>query len=188
MSWDKQMEEIVNSWTDMQRRMWNGWMESVTQFSREQPQSRGITGADYQKHLQAWEASVKEALEAQSQWARRWSETVGREEPTTDMAAQWTEKLQEMMKGWTDSQYQLWEAWFESIRNMDPERAKDQWGKEGEQVMEAWHQAAERAQETLTDWARQAQEAGRVMGEGTGKTAPGSRNGKGSAGERGKHT
>jgi len=29
MSWQKQMEEMVRSWTDTQRRMWDQWMDSV---------------------------------------------------------------------------------------------------------------------------------------------------------------
>ncbi|MEX0732487.1 MAG: hypothetical protein WED00_14625 [Aquisalimonadaceae bacterium] len=160
MSWNRQMEEIVSSWTDMQRRMWDGWVDSVKRFGGDLPQGNDEMQQEYHKRLEAWEASVNQALEAQSEWARKWSGQMQADQQPPEIVAQWTGQVQEMMKGWTDSQQQLWEAWFESVRTMDPSQAANPWGNESKQVMEAWQQAAERAQETLANWARQAQQAG----------------------------
>jgi len=171
MAWNKQMEEMVGSWTDMQRRMWDNWLVSVKRFGENGAGAGMEPGGDveqeYHKNLKAWEQSVNQALEAQNAWARKWSEQGGQEQQMPAAASEWNAKIQEMMKGWTDSQQQLWTAWFESIRTMDPSKATSQWENESKQVMEAWQQAAERAQETLADWAKSAQ-AAQAQGEGPG--------------------
>lgn len=160
MNWNQQMEEMMRSWTDMQRRMWDNWLNSVKQFSGQLPEGAGDLQSEYRKHLEAWEASVDQALEAQNDWALKWSEQMSTDQQAPDAVAQWNGQLQEMMKGWTDSQQQLWTAWFESMRTMAPGQEVGQWGQESRQVMEAWQQAAERAQETLANWTGQMQQAG----------------------------
>lgn len=160
MDWNQQMKEMMGSWTDMQRRMWESWVNSIKQFSGQAPQgAEGLQG-EYRKHLEAWEASVNQALEAQNDWARKWSEQMNADQQAPEVLEQWNGQLQAMMKGWTESQQQLWTAWLESMRTMAPGQDAGQWGQESKKVMEAWQQAAERAQETLADWTRQVQAQG----------------------------
>lgn len=147
MEWNKQMEEMMNAWTETQRRMWENWLETMKQAARDMPSQAGAPGADYKAQLEAWEKSVHQALEAQSEWARRLSEQGGAARP--EGMDQWTQQMQEMMKGWTDAQKKLWDAWLGSVQQMNPGAGAADWEKEGRKVLEAWQQAAERAQETM---------------------------------------
>ncbi|MCK8515325.1 hypothetical protein M0534_03110 [Methylonatrum kenyense] len=159
MSGKNQMEDMLTSWTKTQQEMWDKWMQSVRQFSS----GGGLPGneavqAQYQEQLAAWEQSVKQALEAQAQWASKLSEQSGAEQQMPAAMKDLNARMQEMMKNWTQSQEKLWSAWFESMRTMDPKPGVEQWEEQSREVMEAWQQAAERAQETLQQWAKMAQD------------------------------
>lgn len=153
MDWNRQMEEMVRSWTEMQTSMWDSWMQSVRRFGADAEEVGGDMREQYRRHLEGWEASVKQALDAQANWARQWAQEAAPDSQAPEVVQAWTARMQEMMKSWTDSQEQLWSAWFESVKELDPSAASTNWEKESRQVMEAWQQAAERAQEALRDWA-----------------------------------
>ena len=156
MSWNKRMDEMVGTWTDMQHKMWDSWLQAVNSFS-----GQGTQGGhgqerwkqEYRKNLEAWESSVRQALDAQAHWAETWADKVAAEEQS-EAASRWAQQVQEMMGGWTQAQSQLWNAWFESVRGLDPSQVASRWDSEGQQVLEAWREAAERAQETLAEWSR----------------------------------
>jgi len=154
MSWQKQMEQMLGAWTQAQRRLWDNWLEAVRGFS-------GITeGRDegwresYRHNLEAWEASVHQALEAQNQWTRDWTERMLGEQEAPETAVQWINQVQATMRGWTQAQSQLWNAWFDSIKDMDPEQVSAKWETEGREIIRAWQEATERAQEALDEWTR----------------------------------
>ncbi len=158
MDWNKQMEEMVSTWTDMQHRMWDNWMDAVKGFGGRAAPGSEQGQEDYRHNLEAWEKSVRQALEAQSAWTRRWSDKVTDKENAPEAVTKWAEQVQEMMKGWTEAQSQLWSAWFESVKTLDPSQLATNWDSETHQVLEAWQQAAQRAQDTLQDWAKMAKD------------------------------
>ena len=168
MDWNKQMEEMMSTLTETQRRMWDNWLETVKRFSNDMPQGGAGPGQDYKANLEAWEKSVRQALEAQNEWAKRWSEQSGGKPP--EGMEQWMQQMQEMMKGWTEAQKQLWDAWFQSIQQVDPGKAASQWEKESKQVLEAWQQAAQRAQDTMMQWSQTMQQG---QGGGSGSKGGG---------------
>ncbi len=159
MSGKQQMEDMVQSWTKMQKDMWDNWMQSVRQFggTTSMPGTEDMQ-AHYQEQLKSWEASVRQALDAQAQWASQLSDQAKPDQHMPEAVQDWSARMQEMMKSWTDSQEKLWSAWFESMRKMDPEPGAKQWEEQSRQVMEAWQQAAQRAQDTLQQWGKMAQQ------------------------------
>jgi len=154
MSWNKRMEEMVGTWTDMQHKMWDNWLQTVNSFGGNGGQGAEAWKQEYRKNLSAWESSVRQALEAQNQWARNWADAVTSEEGAPEVVSRWALQMQEMMKGWTEAQTQLWSAWFDSVKHLDPAEVADRWDSEGQQVLQAWREATERAQEILSDLSR----------------------------------
>lgn len=155
MSWNKRMEELVGTWTDMQHKMWDNWLQAINSFGGQSARGADLWKEEYRKNLEAWEKSVRQALDAQAQWAHNWADKIAAEEES-EAVARWVQQVQEMMGGWTQAQSQLWNAWFSSVRGLDPSEVANRWESEGKQVLEAWREAAERAQETLAEWSRTA--------------------------------
>ncbi|KAB7627251.1 hypothetical protein [Alkalilimnicola sp. S0819] len=159
---NKQTDEMLATWTRMQRQLWDNWLQAVKQFGTEGDQ-RTAWRESYARNLQAWEQSVREALDAQMQWSHSWAEKMSGKEPN-EAASGWVDQTQQMMKGWTDAQHRLWSAWFESVKDLDPQAAAERWDTEGRQVLQAWQEAAQRAQDALADWAavyREQKQAGK---------------------------
>lgn len=154
MNWNKRMEEMVGTWTDMQKQLWNNWLQTVNSFGGKGADEDAGWQQGYQKNLDAWERSVRQALDAQSQWAHNWADKISQEENTPEVVVRWVAQLQEMMKGWTEAQGQLWNAWFDSVKHLDPAQAAGRWETEGQQVLQAWKEATQRAQEALTEWSQ----------------------------------
>ncbi|MFP4147004.1 MAG: hypothetical protein ACLFMS_07955 [Halorhodospira sp.] len=155
MSGNRPMEEMVRNWTDMQQRMWEGWLQTV----RGMQMPTGMTGSEelqqqYQRNLEAWEQAVREALNAQMEWTQKWAEQAGGSESATEGMQEVVKQTQEMMKAWTEAQSKLWNAWFDSVKNMDPASMAGQGDAEGVQVLKAWQDATRRAQEAMQELSR----------------------------------
>ncbi len=169
MDWQKQMEKMVGTWTDMQRGMWDNWIDAVRRFGQSSGEADQMR-SEYERQLAAWEASVQQALEAQKEWAAQWAQQASGTEQAPEPVVQWMEQMQAMMQGWTESQHQLWEAWFESLRTMDPGKSTGRWEEESREVLEAWQQAAERAREAMAQWGVMAEQMD--AGGGAGGAVP----------------
>jgi hypothetical protein len=152
MNWKLQTDEMVSTWTDMQKKMWNSWLDAVKGFGSSQ--ATDSWKADYKKNLEAWEGSVTQALDSQMDWIRKWSDKVNGDKNIPESVNTWASQVQEMMKGWTEAQSQLWSAWFDSVKNLDPSQIATNWDTEGKQVLVAWQEAAQRAQEALQEWSK----------------------------------
>ena len=106
MEWNKQAEEMVKAWTEVQQRIWESWLTPLSSMQG------GMAGDAYQKALDAWEGAVIKALDAQVDWTRHWVEGMSTTQPGLEATASSARQTHEMMKFWTDSQKRLWSNWF----------------------------------------------------------------------------
>jgi hypothetical protein len=152
MNWHKQMEEMLSNWTETQRRAWDQWMDAVKGMA---PGAEHVQ-AQYHQQLDAWEQSVREALQRQKEWAESLSNQAGQGGAQQEMAEQWMEQVQQAMKGWTEAQSQLWNTWMENIKRMESSGSGEMpWAMGGgEEVVKAWQKAAEQAQKTMQEWSQ----------------------------------
>jgi len=157
MSWQKQMEEMVRSWTDTQRRMWDQWMDSVKTMA---PGTENVQ-KEYHRQLDAWEESVQTALARQQEWAESLAADTGNDERQRELAEQWMAQAQETMRSWTEAQSQMWNNWVENMGDMESMSGSGQRPYGTEDVMKAWQQAADQAQRTMQQWADMAPTGGR---------------------------
>ena len=181
MNWQQQFEEMMAGWTDTQRRMWDNWVEAI----------RGLEGAgqeneawrrEYERNLEVWEQSVREALNAQANWVQKWGDSLLENQQAPEPMIQWVNQAQEMMGRWTEAQSQLWNAWFESVRQMEPGQGGSPWAQDGEQVLKAWQEAAQRSQEALSEWSRHLGDA--EIAAQPPAAAPAAKAGSGGAGSK----
>lgn len=173
MNANKAMEDMVREWTNMQQKMWENWLQSVK--GSQMPEGMGAEEwrKQYQNCLEAWEKAVREALEAQVEWTRKWAYQSGGEQAAPQGVEEAMKQTQEMMKAWTEAQSKLWNAWFDSAKNMDPMHMAQHWDDEGQRVLRSWQEATERAQEAMRELSRVATqgvtEAGSSSGKGSGR-------------------
>jgi len=148
MEWAKQTEEMFKNWTDIQRKTWESWLEAIRGFDK----SQGTQV--WEKTMDAWQESVKKALEAQVDGSRILAENMAATKGTPKEAAEWAQQLQEMTNRWAEVQQQLWNNWFEVVKKVDPSKLGGSWDKEGPNVFKAWQEVAQKALNTQAEWTR----------------------------------
>ena len=150
--WTKRTEELVNTWNETQKKLWDNWLGAVEAVST--GNATETFGAERRKMVETWEASVHKGLEAQAEWARLWAEGLGKSKDTPKPMLEWAKQLQEMMKSWTTSQQQLSQAWFDMMRTLDSGEVQALWENRGKELAEAWQEAVDKALEAQRDMSR----------------------------------
>jgi gas vesicle protein len=149
MELTKQTEEILKTWTDVQKKSWEGWLETIKSYDASQP------AQVWEKTINTWQDSVKRTLEAQAEGSRIWAESVTSVQGAPKEVAEWAKQVQEMTQRWTEVQQQLWDNWFEVAKKADPSKIGETWGgSEGQNILQAWQDVAQKVLNTQSEWAK----------------------------------
>ncbi|HKJ94543.1 MAG TPA: hypothetical protein VKA32_02810 [Gammaproteobacteria bacterium] len=166
MNWQTQMEQMISSWTDTQRRMWDQWMEAVRGVA---PGAEQVQ-AQYHQQLDAWEKAVREALERQQEWVQNLQGGMMDEQAGRKAAEQWMQQVQENMSRWTEAQSELWNS---LLKSMGESGGNMPWARGTEDVVKAWQDAASKAQATMEEWSKSMGASGGSSGQGGGRSRSG---------------
>jgi hypothetical protein len=180
MDWNKQANEMIKTWTGTQQKVYEGWLTSMQLMAA--PQSPEA----WQKTVETWRGTVKQALEAQVELTRLWAESVSAAAvnmpsmPTmpgmpgmTSMpgmpgmpnvptsVVEWTRQMLEMTRTWTESQMRFSENWFDTLKKADPGMLAQSWDMtQAQQIMATWQEAAQKAVEAQGEFSKMMLKAG----------------------------
>jgi hypothetical protein len=112
-----QAAEMIKSWAEVQQKMWSRWQELWLESLKGAGEaaggeSQGSPTEQARQVLEAWDQSVKRALEAQLEWTRIWAERVAESSNVPPQLISGARQLQESTKAWTELQTRLWESWL----------------------------------------------------------------------------
>ncbi len=106
-------EDVIRTWTDAQKRLW----ESLCSAVPFQPPAGVEAWRDtYLKNLATWESAVKQTLNQEATWVEQWVQRVAREKGTPEMVATWVRQMEEVLQRWIQSQNQWWDEYFSVLR------------------------------------------------------------------------
>jgi hypothetical protein len=168
MDWTKQASEMIKTFTGTQQKVWETWVSSMQLMAT--PQSPEA----WQKTVETWRGTVKQALEAQVELTRLWAESVATASvnmpnmpqvpgmpPMPAMNAvpagmlEWTRQMLEMTKQWTDTQVRFSENWFDMLKKAEPMKMAQTWDMgQAQKIMTTWQDAAQKALEAQTEFSR----------------------------------
>lgn len=148
MDWAEQTEEMMKTWTETQKNMWDNWLEMVQQGTG-QTQAAEL----WQKTIETWENTVKSSLDTQMEWINTWAEKLNQTEGVSDEMTEWTKQAQNMSKRWNETQQQLWQSWFDMVKKADPVKMAGAWGEESQKAFKAWQESAQKAMDSQMEWA-----------------------------------
>lgn len=146
-----EIQNMVQSWADFQKGMWDQWLESLSQGGHTSPNALWSEG------LTRWKESVDKMLDYQSESLKTWATGLEDMDTGSPETRQWVEEGIAMMERWIDAERQLWEQWFAmaggtpaAASGSNPMQAGvEQWRAFGEKMLEmqsswadAWMQAA----------------------------------------------
>ncbi len=160
MDWNKQAEEMLKTWTTSQQKMWDSWFKTMQTIGTSQ------AGDTWEKSIDTWKDSVKQALDAQTRWTQFWVESMTSGSGVGKPAAEWSTQMLEMTKRWSETQNQLWDNWFDTMKKSDPTAMAKNWNTdELQKIVQVWQETAQKTMEAQMEWTRmmtQAQKADKV--------------------------
>jgi hypothetical protein len=151
MDWAKQAEEMAKTWTDMQRKVWDGWLEAMQGMTTPQPTA-------WERTVETWEKAFDSLLKAQGEWVKMWAEGIGGQENAPEDMARWASQVQEMTANWVAFQGELWKGWFGMARRFDPADmagTPSRWTADAQNMMQQWQEQMAKTWETQLDWMKQ---------------------------------
>ena len=165
MDWSKQANEMIKTWSGSQQKVWETWMSSMQMMSS--PQSPEA----WQRTVESWRGTVKQALEAQVELTRLWAEGVaasavsmpstpgvpsmpGVPSASTSMV-EWTRQMLDMTRSWTETQVRFSESWFDLLKKVEPGTMAQTWdAAQAQKILATWQEASQKAIEAQNDLAK----------------------------------
>ncbi|WP_322496086.1 hypothetical protein [Chloroflexus sp.] len=166
MDWAKQANDMIKMWTGTQQKVWDSWMASMQYMAAPQnPEA-------WQKTVDSWRGTVKQALEAQVELTRLWAEAVAANSvnmptmptvpgmpampginPVSPTAVvEWSRQVLEMTRNFNDSQTRFVEGWFDMLKKSDPTNVMRGWDStQVQKVMQSWQEAMQRVIEAQAE-------------------------------------
>ena len=113
MSQSNSSESLINTWAQTQQKLLTNWLDTIQRFS-------GTAGPElWTKTVEAWQTSVKQTLDAQEEWIRRWTETLANTSGVSQEVLDLARQGQEQQLRWIDAERQLWQSWFNIVRDIN---------------------------------------------------------------------
>lgn len=161
MGTNQSVEDPVQGISELQKRLWEGWLQSVKTV--QPPGEAGLSEwhQQYQQALEVWEKAVQEALDAQCDWGDRFSEKLESAQLPGPMQGVAKQNLQ-LMKVWAETRRRMWHAWFEGLKHMDPSQLVQQM-EGGLEQPQYWQEAGEAAAPRKEEGARATASAGEAV-------------------------
>ena len=148
MNWNRQVEDTMKNWTDMQQKTWNTFFSSMEGLTKSQ-------------ETRAWEATLsmgenllKEMFKAQSDWMSAWVDGMAKMEGLPPQALESARQFQEMSAQWNKTQADLLGNWFNFLRKMAPARPADAWTEMPQSMFKTWQDTTTAIMDAQTKWLR----------------------------------
>jgi len=177
MDWTKQATEMLKTWTGAQQKVWETWASSMQLMAA--PQSPEA----WQKTVETWRGTVRQALESQVELTRLWAEGVASAAvsmpsapqvpgmpamgaaPSTAMV-EWTRQMLAMTRSWTEQQVRFSESWFDLLKQAEPGSMAQTWdAAQAQKIMATWQEAAQKALEAQNEFSKMVMGAASANGQ-----------------------
>lgn len=182
-AWSDQVQGMMSSWNEAQRKFYEGWMDATSKASEQATaQVKNMEHGSWrdwftrwqesaQQSMDAWQSLAKKSLDTQFDWSQRDSfggTFAGSSEQMKSMAATWTTQTNEMMQAWNSFQTKLWEGWFGVAKALQAEggtgsgkEGYERWQQMARESFDAWQELTRKSTEIQAQWAKTAAEAGK---------------------------
>lgn len=135
-------------WAEVHKTMWVHRMRGV------EPNARASYAEAWERAsgeiIDAWENSVKLALQAQLDWTGLWMLRLRDEKGSPKEVVEWADQSYELLKAWTDAQLEMWNVWFASLRRFGPLEHADGFVE----TYKIWHNAVCESLDASAEWMR----------------------------------
>lgn len=145
MDWNQQAQEMVNNWTESQKRLMDAYFESMTEMSKS-PSERF-----WDQTIATGKQAINNTLSTQREWVSAWVENLKNIQGLPSQAVDSAEQYRDMTNSWLDSQGQLWNSWFDMLKNIDMSQYSGNISGTTSDPYQLWQENTKKMMETQAD-------------------------------------
>jgi len=149
MTWDANVKEMADTWTDVQKQIWAFWLGTTTEEAANQPWVQC-----YNQSLEISEAMVNLMVDTQSSMSRLFLKSINPGDTAPPLVTQYFEQLESMTENWNEALRKVSNSWFTAIKDLDKMR-KSGALPEPDNIFKTWQDATERTLAIQSEWAAQ---------------------------------
>jgi hypothetical protein len=147
MEWTKQSEDMLKTWNETQKKMWDEWTKAIQGFGK------SPSAQVWEKTLETWNQTIQKVLDSQVEGARLWAEKFTTAKGMPQENVELAKQGQEMIIRWTETQKHLWENWFDLLKKLDVSNAVN-WSTDGPKFLQQWQETIKKAFDAQAEWLR----------------------------------
>ena len=149
INWTTQTEELLQNWTETQKKIWGGWVDATEQQVA-QTQQADI----WRKTVDTWEAAVKNGLETQRELTKSLSDSGSAVPNVPKDLLDWAEQTEALGTRWNAAQTELWESYFSMVRKAVPVKMLGTFDEENQKLFATWQESVEKISAAQSTWAQ----------------------------------
>ncbi len=147
INWTKQTDDMLQAWTDTQKKLWSSWAEAT-----EQQASQTQLAETWRKAVDTWEEAVKNGLETQKAVIGSLADSASAIPSIPKDLLDWAEQTQALSNRWTEAQSELWESYFGMVRKAVPVKMLGTIDDENQKLFAAWQESVEKVSAAQSAW------------------------------------
>lgn len=137
-------ESVFKTWAESQQKLLTDWLDTLRRFG-------GTPTLElWTKTIDAWQSSVKETLDAQTEWTHQWTEVLARAKGTPEELQGLARQGREQLQQWVEAERDLWQSWFNVVRGIDFSPQMGEGSQAGKHLLQLWQESAHRMIDTQT--------------------------------------
>ena len=149
INWTKQTDDMLQAWTDTQKKLWSGWAEAT-----EQQAGQAQLAETWRKAVDTWEEAVKNGLETQKAVMGSLADSASAVPGIPKDLLDWAEQTQALSTRWAEAQGELWESYFGMVRKAVPVKMLGTIDDENQKLFAAWQESVEKVSAAQSAWAQ----------------------------------
>jgi hypothetical protein len=104
--------------------------------------------------VDAWQASVKETLDAHTKWSHEWTELLVNAKGTPEELRELAQQGRVQMQHWIDTERQLWQGWFTIAKNINLRVEPGNTAQASKDLIHLWQESAHQMIDAQTAFVR----------------------------------
>jgi gas vesicle protein len=144
----QQMEEMIKTWTDTQKKMWD------TFFTTVQSAGRMPGNQAWQQTIGMGEELLKGMLNTQSEWIATWVDSLSDFDGVPEPALESAKQFREMTRQWAKTQEQLLGNWFAMLKKLAPAQPADVLMSMPQEMFKTWQSTTQTIMDAQMEWMR----------------------------------
>ncbi len=146
MSWNIQFEDMMKTWTDTQKKVWDSYFDSIQGLNKSQSTRM------WEYTLSMGEDMLKDMLKTQMQGLTAWVDGLAKTENVPTETVESARQFQKMAARWNKTQAELIENWFSVLKKFVPPAPSTDWMEMPQAMFKTWQESTQNIMDAQVKW------------------------------------